>query len=330
MAKSPSIRAIFERDIEGNYTEDALLYQYILKYCKNDDKPDNEIAIRPWDLTGWLVDNYPEYRNHYKGSRFRRSKKIENTLPRVKRKLEDLNSLFLLEESTDKAQKVDAPLIIYRFTKSGHFLAWLIETESTDRQKRDIAIRKVYNILISYLTDKRTSRSLFLYKFFQQCKQIGTFISNASDFLTSYEQVRPIYDEVALLELFLDVPRALYWIFAYPGLFIATLDQLDEETKKTLLFQFKLEIEGYYDIYLSNKEWEIMRYRNIGNYSAVTIPGYCNKCEEETAFQYDILEYFRSMYERDLIHRELSQPTVLNAVAIIVSVAELCWLVGMS
>jgi hypothetical protein len=40
-----------------------------------------------------------------------------------------------------------------------------------------------------------------------------------------------------------------------------------------------------------------MRYHNISNYSSVTIPGYCNKCEEETAFQYDVLEYFRSVYE---------------------------------
>ena len=53
MAKSPSIRAIFERNREGNYTEDALLYQCILKYCANDEKPviENEITIRPWDLT---------------------------------------------------------------------------------------------------------------------------------------------------------------------------------------------------------------------------------------------------------------------------------------
>ena len=297
MGKSPSIRAIFERNSEGNYTEDALLYQCILRYCIKDEKSENEIEIRPWDLTDWLLDHYPVYREYYHGSRFRRSKKIENTLTRVKRKLEDLNSLFLLEESKDKAKKVDAPLIIYHVTKSGHFLAWLLETESTDGEKREKAIQNVYDILISYLRDKKTSRSIFLHEFFQRCKQIGTFISNAPDFLTSYEQFRPIYNEVALLELFLDVPKALYWIFTYPELFVETLNQLHEETKKTLLFQFKLEIEGYYDIYLSNKKWEIMRYDNISIFSSVTIPGYCNKCEEETAFQYDILGYFRSMYE---------------------------------
>jgi hypothetical protein len=298
MGKAPSIRAIFELDSQGNYTDDALLYQFILSYCIKDyTLAEKEISIRPWDLTGWLLDHYPVYGKYYQGSHIKRSKRIENTLPRVKRKLEDLNSLLLLEESKDKAQKVDSPLTIYHLTKSGYFLAWLIETESTDSQKKDIAIQRVYDILILYLTDKHTSRSIFLYKFFQQCKQIGVFISNAPDFLTSYEQARPIYNDVALLELFLDVPKALYWLFTYPGLFIETLDQLDEELKRTLLFQFKLEIEGYYDIYLSNKEWEIVRYRNIANYSSVTIPGYCNKCEEETAFQYDILEYIRSMYE---------------------------------
>jgi hypothetical protein len=260
-------------------------------------------------LTDWLLEHYPVYREYYQGSHFKKSKKIEYTLQRVKRKLEDLNSLFLFEESKDKAQKVDAPLVIYHITKSGHFLAWLIETESTDRQKRDMAIQNVYDILILYLTDKHTSRSIFLHKFFRQCKQSGTFISNAPDFLISYEQVRPIYDDVALLELFLDVPKALYWIFTYPELFVQTLEQLDEETKKILLFQFKLEIEGYYDIYLSNNKWEIMRYHNIGNYSSVTIPGYCNKCREETALQYDILNYFRSMYE---IKRPYSSGIITN------------------
>src|SRR5918999_1112107 len=189
-AKSPSIRAIFERNSDGNYTEDALLYQYILKYCTKDNIVENKIVIRPWDLTDWLLEHYPVYREYYQGSHFKKSKKIEYTLQRVKRKLEDLNSLFLVEESKDKAQKVDAPLVIYHITKSGHFLAWLIETESTDRQKRDMAIQNVYDILILYLTDKHTSRSIFLHKFFRQCKQSGTFISNAPDFLISYEQVR--------------------------------------------------------------------------------------------------------------------------------------------
>ena len=218
-------------------------------------------------------------------------------MPRVKRKLGDLNSLFLLEERTDKAQKVDTAITTYHCTKSGLFLAWLIEIENMDEQRKGTAIQKVYDILTSYFSNKDTSRAIFLSKFFQRCRQKGIFISDATYLLTSFKQVRPIYNEVALIEMFLDVPRSLYWIFTYPELFIETLDKLDDETKRILLFQFKIEIEGYYDIYLSTKEWEIVRYHNISNYSSVTIPGYCNRCKEEAAFQYDILVYFRSIYE---------------------------------
>jgi hypothetical protein len=296
MMNSPGIRAIFERNNESNYTKDALLYQYILRYCiKDDAATENEIAIRPWELTDWLINHYPEFRDHYHGSHIKRYSRIENTLPRVKRKLDDLNALFLVEESADKARKLDTRVTIYRCTKSGLFLAWLIETQSKDNQKKETAIQKVYDILISYVCDRETSRSIFLSKFFQRCRQKGIFISNASDFLTSFERARPIYNDVALLELFLDVPKTLYWIFTYPEIFIETLNELGEETKKILLFQFKIEIEGYYDIYLSTREWEIMRYRNISNYLSVTIPGYCNRCQEETAFQYDIMEYFLSI-----------------------------------
>ena len=62
MKNLPNIRLIFERDKEGNYTKDAQLYQHILKYCAKDDTPENDIVIRPWDLTSWLVDHYPEWR----------------------------------------------------------------------------------------------------------------------------------------------------------------------------------------------------------------------------------------------------------------------------
>jgi hypothetical protein len=72
---------------------------------------------------------------------------------------------------------------------------------------------------------------------------------------------------------------------------------LDEETRKALLFQFKIEIEEYYNIYLSTKEWEIKRYQNISNYSSVTIPGFCNICKSEVPFQYDLLSYLNSIYE---------------------------------
>ena len=47
MKNSPSIRAIFEVDNEGNYTNDAQLYHYILKYCTKDGTPENDIVIRP-------------------------------------------------------------------------------------------------------------------------------------------------------------------------------------------------------------------------------------------------------------------------------------------
>lgn len=212
MKKSPSIRAIFERYSDGNYTKDAQLYQYILKYCTKDNTLENDLVIRPWDLTDWLVDHYPEWRNLYQGRHLKKYSKIQYNLPRVKRKLDDLNSLFLLEEKTDKAQKVDTDIIIYYYTKSGNFLAWLLETDNSNLDKKATAIQKVYDILISHLSDKDTSRSVFLSEFFGRCRQEGVFI-DAIYFLTSFEQARPMYNELALIESFLDVRKTLLDIY---------------------------------------------------------------------------------------------------------------------
>jgi hypothetical protein len=69
----PNISAIFERKEDGHYTDDALLYQYILKYpilageqssTRNIDA-NLDIQVRLWDVMKWLITTLPEFKLKY-------------------------------------------------------------------------------------------------------------------------------------------------------------------------------------------------------------------------------------------------------------------------
>jgi hypothetical protein len=127
------------------------------------------------------------------------------------------------------------------------------------------------------------------------------------------------------LVLFLGLRNMLNWILATPQIFRQTLDNLDEETKKLVLFQFKMEIEAYYkthhlkqiveamelnkilakehkeilkyhylDIVMyPGKKWQIMQFDNIQDFSKVAIPGFCTECDSESPFLYNTDTYVK-------------------------------------
>jgi hypothetical protein len=48
-------------------------------------------------------------------------------------------------------------------------------------------------------------------------------------------------------------------------------------------------------ITIPGKEWHLMRFNNISDYSTVTIPGFCSRCNTEGAFLYDTRRYLDSI-----------------------------------
>jgi hypothetical protein len=81
-------------------------------------------------------------------------------------------------------------------------------------------------------------------------------------------------------------------------IFFQTLNDLDEKTRKLLLLQFKMDIEA--DYYHKHqivaeivRDWELMRFENIQNYSKVTLSGYCQECKLSYPFVMDIFEFIR-------------------------------------
>jgi hypothetical protein len=70
------------------------------------------------------------------------------------------------------------------------------------------------------------------------------------------------------------------------------IDELDQEKRKLVLLQLKLDIESnYYDRMDATHDWELKRYYNITNERVVTIEGYCLECRSKFPFEMDIIEF---------------------------------------
>jgi hypothetical protein len=65
--KIHGIHEIFQKDNDGNYSQNARLYQSILQYflVLKDDHSNND-SFRFWDLAKWLMEHNQEFVNYYR------------------------------------------------------------------------------------------------------------------------------------------------------------------------------------------------------------------------------------------------------------------------
>jgi hypothetical protein len=67
------ISTIFEKEEDGKYSDEALLYQYILKYpilngeqyVSNNIDSSREIQVSLWKIMTWLIKTLPEFKLKY-------------------------------------------------------------------------------------------------------------------------------------------------------------------------------------------------------------------------------------------------------------------------
>ena len=340
----PPINMIFERTNEiatsniETFTNTALLYQDILKYAI-----EHSNGFGFTTLGKWLIDNNREFHCYYVDSKARtpKSARLANRRQTIQQCVDILCAMDLLYvKSTRKAKKNLLQTPVYDLTREGELLAWIVKAkdpyksfdlnwtlkdlnEETNKvankpdAKRSKAIMKVFEIIDSYTSIKDSYILVFLSKFFRKCIDIGVFSEIIDSFYYSDLQHVEINKGQELLRLFVKIIHPLNWIYAYPEIFKKIVDEMDEETKKVMLFQFKTEIEEYYSKYylvsyarrasyaqypnvsahyphdkaISGKEWQLMRINNMANYNNVVIPGFCYNCKLECPFIFDTGDY---------------------------------------
>jgi hypothetical protein len=355
MSKKPSIKEdifraplpidiniIFRKKSDKTSIDNARLYQDILKYGIQHEYND---SFRFTDLAHYLLKTNEEFYNYYTGSKGHVpiSARIANNRHRIQNCIDNLQRLGLIyEKSFVKAEKYksqDIPL--YDFTIEGYFLAWLIEgtdsrymkkNSNNGNQKIYSAIEHLIDIIDSFVKIRNSYILIFITKFVAKCKQKGTFPHIIHYFMNAILPWSKVKNGRELLRLFLGLSHSLNWILADTDVFYESLNELDLETKKITLFQFKMEIEEYYNtnyltdgweiakinqevmrkkepkrmsldninnysnaIIISGKKWEMMRFKNIGDYSKVTIPGFCYVCNTDQSFLLDTFEYLNDI-----------------------------------
>ena len=289
MKDSPGIKAIFERDKEGNYTKDALLYQDILHYSIVIEDGN---SFRERELARWLMTRNQEFANEFKGNKTRMNYRIENRLSRVKAKLNNLEGVFLIQRAgMTKAKKLNYDIPLFKFTRSGAFLSWLIEIQKEVKDTKMVATQKLFDMLNGELKTGSDSRALFLSKFFGKLVGKGTLVNGIEYFLNYSIQMLPIQNELFVEHAFLNLSNIIQWVIFYPETFRETITEMDEQTRRLLLMQLKLVCEEVYNNRFSSVDWEKARYNNISNYSQVTVPAHCQKCKVEAPLLIDIFDH---------------------------------------
>jgi len=304
-------KAIFEKEGLRGYTKDSLMYQDILKYGI---KHPYENGFRFTEIANWLMRNNIEMKNYYVDNKSRTPMyvRIGNRRQRIESCLHNLIRLgLLIEKDKIKAERNNELTSLYDFTREGYLLGAIISVEG----------EHVFNILKSYSDINDSFILAFIIRFFKKEFERGRFDVIVDFFLRTILPRYRVENGRELMKLFLGVRHSLNWIL-FPDSFLETLHELDAEAKKMVLFQFKLEIEEYYNgnylveelrvlefnnsltwnkigkredysklIAIPGKEWHLTRFDNISDYSTVTIPGFCSRCRTEGAFLYDTLRY---------------------------------------
>lgn len=242
----------------------------------------------------WLLDNHPPFRNEFEGSKIPMNYRLQSKRTTIKDRLHELSKLNLIQlVNRIKSDRNDTVKDIYAFTETGHYIGWLIEAQDQQNQKEKIAAyKKVIQILEVYFGTDHSALSIAFTSFLRKCKNnlegdnfliialirsifpYPTYeIQNKSNILWSVSEFRDI-----------------------ANIFIDSIEELDEETRRLVFFQIKLDVESSICTCLKgvNRQWENTRYNNISDYNKLTTLQECEVCKNAIPFKVDIIDFLRS------------------------------------
>ena len=290
-----AIRSIFSRrEEDGQYTNSARTYQNILRYSlflKQNPRRENDNgkSFSWWSLIDWLTSN-KNNNSEDKGTKNR----IENPQKTIKKKLQNLVKLKLIyvSESRPGTKRIGTALI-YQYTKLGYLLAWIIESfdENCDQK---LVQNEIYALVSDIFTIKEYSSSfnIFLSKFFKKCKERNVFGNIIAMFRRGVCEVNLIkmadlFQYIWSLD-FAEVKDRIY----FNNLFDETINELEPEIQKLVLYALKLNIERKMkDISYNFERFEKKRFGIRKDYDKVALECLCGICKRLVYIKLDLLDY---------------------------------------
>jgi hypothetical protein len=215
---------------------DASLYQDILRYGMK-----HPTGFKFTEIGKWLLVNNAEFSEEYSGSKAHvpNSTKLALKRHRIERHLDNLITLDLIyKKMLVKSEKNHSYTHVYDLTEIGIFLSEFLFDQTRV---------KILEIIDAYARTRGSYSLAFISKFFNKCKENGTFQRILFNFSYAVMPNSKMQSGQEFLRLFLGLDHSINWILADPASFLETINELDEETRRMVLFQFKMEIEEYYN-----------------------------------------------------------------------------------
>jgi len=300
IAELVSIRSVFSRREDGQYTDSARTYQLILKYCLNlkrnrqfENGVDQSFTL--WEITDGLTKD-----NHNLSPKPTKNR-IENRQSTIKKKLHNLVDLKLIRISGSRpAKKGSGTTLTYQCTNFGYLLAWLIKSfdESNDEELIQNEIHAIVSEIFTIREQTSASNILFS-KFVKKCNEIKEF----RNIILLFRQ--GIFDDnvIKISDLFNYVWRFdfedLQTGIRFNNLFFETLSELDSETQELILYALKLDIERRMKAVVDNFEnYEQARFMLRAEYNKVVLEGVCwGDCDRPIYVGIDLRDYRKSVVD---------------------------------
>ena len=290
---------IFQKDKEGNYTKNALLYQDILRYSIDGNYKENDTSFRTRNLAKWLLEENEEFLNYFKDpstQHFTISNRIENKLDRIKEKINDLIKFGLIEQSgMVKETKGNGLIPLYRFTKPGYLVAWSVESKYPDRSEN--AINKIYNLMQENLRESPASNDKFFSIFYRKCRDVGLFPDIVALIRRLLELDKPIIDfpknfQHLILRPLGNTEKSIEVVRLWDEAF----DELDHESKLLFLHQIKLVLDiSMEERVMAFREYEKLRFKIRAIPGIIALEGYCEDCRLYTPAGISTIEYIHKI-----------------------------------
>jgi hypothetical protein len=348
------INCIFEKDVKGNYTRNALLYQDILEYFNiHEEKIEQKVEsvhqnnknikrkidivrlrIEPEyftarNLTRWLLKKNLEFTEYYSGlNRYMTNNtKILNRLGTVKDYINDLEELkMLIQTGFEEASKNRVPTATYQITSFGLIILLLMKCASKDTSKEaKIKLCKtILQLFQQYLLHYNSHICDFMVQLYSKAIQIGLSESMIDLLLmvihSNKHTIRKLVDafNMALHTHLMNGRTRDYFV----NIWMETLKEFPEDVQRIIIYHEKAEIESRIHLAQPPKDWEETWISNIQNYSQLTLYGKCNQCSKKYPVMIDYYEYRKEVLYSGTIKRDCLKCNAENSLVVASEIKE--------
>ena len=342
------INCIFEKDVNGNYTKDALLYQNILEYFnireeklkyraesfykdgKRFERRIDTVRLRvepesfaTWNLTKWLLRKNLEFVKYYSGlSRYMTmSPKIANRLGMVQQFVDDLeNSLLLTRTGIQVTSKNRMPTMTYEINNFGMIILLLMKyiikdtTEETKIRIRQTILQLVQRYVLKY----NSHICDFIARLYSKAiemdhseSMVNTFVIIVHENTHTTRTLVDVFNRALQIHL-MDERTRNYFM----DIWMKALNEFPEDIQRIVICHEKAEIESRIHLAQPPKDWEEAWIVNIQNYSQLTLYGKCSQCSKKYPVIVDYYEYRKELLPDRTIKRNCLKCNAENSLII--------------